>query len=145
MRRILGIVAFLALTYTSVSHAIADTRSLSGTWRQIASNAGQCYDCRLDIEREGSLLRVTSSNGWFAIVEVNSRGNATQASGVGRWQPRKGGSYSLKAFVIRVTLIGDQLYMNMTVPEAGGMSKVIQAIFEKHQPKDADNPPRPKV
>ncbi|WP_034858951.1 hypothetical protein [Sinorhizobium sojae] len=131
MRKIISFVCFLVLTFGSFSQAKADNRSLAGIWQQIVSNAGKCDKCRITIKQQGSVLRVTSNNGWFAIVEADKRGKSNALSGVGRWEPGYGGSYGRASFDIHFTLTDGQLYMNMTVPMKNGPTQVIKAIFDK--------------
>ncbi|MDX0698062.1 hypothetical protein GOD53_29115 [Sinorhizobium medicae] len=131
LRKIISFICFLVLTFGTFTQAKAENRGLAGSWQQIASNAGKCDKCRITIEQQGSVLRVTSNNGWFAIVEADQRGKSNTLSGVGRWKPGYGGSYSRASFDIHFTLTDGQLYMNMTVPMKKRPTQVIKAIFDK--------------
>ncbi|MCM2472768.1 hypothetical protein HGO38_04655 [Rhizobium sp. CG5] len=131
MSRIIGFVCFLVLSFGPLAQAKADSPSLIGSWQQVVSNAGQCDTCRITIKKQGSVLRVTSNNGWFAIVEADKPGKFNAVSGVGRWKPGHGGSYSRAAFDIHFTLTDSQIYMNMTVPMKDRPAQVIKAIFDK--------------
>lgn len=139
MRKIIGFVCFLVLSFGSLTQAKADKSGFAGNWQQIVSNAGKCDKCRITIKQQGSILRVTSNNGWFAIVETDKRGKSNTLTGVGRWKPGHGGSYSRASFDIHFTLTDGQLYMNMTVPMTNRPTQVIKAIFDKLPSSNRDN------
>lgn len=131
LRKIIGSVCFLALTFGSLFQASADQPGFAGNWQQIASNAGLCDKCRLTIEQQGAVVRVTANNGWFAVVETEGGGKSQTVRGIGRWKHGHGGSYSNAPFNIHLTLTDGQLYMNMTVPIANRPTRVIRAIFDR--------------
>ncbi len=131
LRKIIGFVCFLALTFGSSFQANADQSAFAGNWQQIASNAGLCEKCHLTIEQQGAVLRVTANNGWFAVLETKSGGKSKTVRGMGRWKHGHGGSYSNAPFNIHLTLTDGQLYMNMTVPMANKPMRVIRAIFDR--------------
>jgi len=127
----MGFVCFLALTFGSLFQASADQSSFAGSWQQIASNAGLCEKCRLTIDQQGDVLRVTANNGWFAVVETQEGGKSKTVRGIGRWKHGHAGSYSNAPFNIHLTLTDGQLYMNMTVPMANRPTRIIRAIFDR--------------
>lgn len=124
----------MLLTLGPLTSARAGSLSLPGQWQQVVSNAGRCDRCRIAIKQQGPVLRVTSNNGWSAIVEADKGGASGTASGVGRWKSDLGNRYNQMSFTVRFTLTDGQLYMNMTVPMENGASNVIKAIFEKLPP-----------
>lgn len=139
LRKIIGFVCFLALTFGSFFQASADQSGFAGNWQQIASNAGRCDKCRLTIEQQGAVLRVTANNGWFAVVETKGGGKSKTVRGIGRWKHGHGGSYSNAPFNIHLTLTDGQLYMNMTVPMANKPTRVIRAIFDRLPSSNRNN------
>ena len=117
------------VSFACVSSANAETMRLTGRWQQTVSNAGQCDTCQITVQREGPILRVTSNNGWFAVIDDGKTKNSL--SGVGHWKPGYGGPYGGKPFSISFTLTSGQLYMHMAVPADNGAAHLIKAIFEK--------------
>ncbi|WP_320200569.1 hypothetical protein RMR16_009055 [Agrobacterium sp. rho-13.3] len=131
MRRIIGLFCFMAFTFCSLTQMRAEQSNFTGNWQQIVSNAGQCDKCRIAIKEQGSVLRITSNNGWFAVAEIGKGGQSTTFSGIGRWKPGHGGSYSSASFNVHFTLTDGQLYMKMSVPIENRPVRVIKAIFDK--------------
>lgn len=139
LREIIGFVCFLALTFGFLFQANADQSAFAGSWQQIASNAGLCEKCRLTIEQQGAVVRVTANNGWFAVVETEGDGKSQTVRGIGRWKHGHGGSYSSAPFNIQLTLTDGQLYMNMTVPMANRPTRVIRAVFDRLPSSNRNN------
>ena len=129
------LLALLLLIFAPILGAQADPGSVSlqGDWRQIVSNAGQCEDCRISIERKGLDFHVTASNGWSAVVRPQS-GDVSLVLGKGRWQPNSGGTYGGRSFDLLLGLVDDKLIMIMTVRKPGGRISRIKAAFEKQGP-----------
>jgi hypothetical protein len=129
-------IAFLLLvaitsTWSSLVRAEPTSlQSLQGEWHQLASNAGECADCRVVVERNGPDFTVKASNGWSAIVRPSFQERASVA-GKGSWQPNFGGVYGGKAFYLNLGIVGDTLLMIMTVPGPNGGLRNIKATFEK--------------
>ena len=129
------LLALLLLIFAPILGAQADPGSVSlqGDWRQIVSNAGQCEDCRISIERKGPDFHVTASNGWSAVVRPQS-GDVSLVLGKGHWQPDSGGTYGGRSFDLLLGLINDKLVMIMSVRKPGGHISRIKAAFEKQGP-----------
>ena len=129
------LLALLLLTIAPILDAQAQpgAASLQGNWHQIVSNAGQCEDCRISIERKGLDFHVTASNGWSAVVRPHS-GDVSLVLGQGRWQPNSGGTYGGRSFDLLLGVIDDKLIMIMTVRKPGGRISRIKAAFEKQEP-----------
>ncbi len=124
---------FVAITSTWSALARAEPASLQsfqGEWRQIFSNAGECADCRVVVERNGPDFTVKANNGWSAIVRPSFREKAF-AAGKGSWEPNFGGVYGGKAFYLNLGIVDDKLLMVMTVPGPGSGLRNIEAVFEK--------------
>ena len=129
------LLALLLLTIAPILDAQAQpgAASLQGNWHQIVSNAGQCEDCRISIERKGLDFHVTASNGWSAVVRPHS-GDVSLVLGQGRWQPNSGGTYGGRSFDLLLGVIDDKLIMIMTVRKPGGRISQIRAAFKKQRP-----------
>ena len=129
------LLALLLLIFAPILGAQADPGSVSlqGDWRQIVSNAGQCEDCRISIERKGLDFHVTASNGWSAVVRPQS-GDVSLVLGKGHWQPDSGGTYGGRSFDLLLGLVDDKLVMIMSVRKPGGRISRIKAAFEKQGP-----------
>lgn len=138
LRRVIGFFCFMALAFGALTQVRADQTHSTGNWQQIVSNAGQCDHCQIAIEQQGSVLRITSSNGWFAVVDVDQSGASETVSGIGRWKPGHGGVYSSAPFTVDFTMTNGQLYMNMSVPDADKRTRVIKAIFDKLPSTNSD-------
>jgi hypothetical protein len=103
---------------------------MQGEWHQIFSNAGQCADCRVVVERNGPDFTVKANNGWSAIVRPSFQERAF-ATGKGSWKSNFGGVYGGKAFYLNLGIVDDKLLMLMTVPGPNGRLRNIKATFEK--------------
>ena len=124
-------LAFVASTWCCLAQAEPGSlQSLSGEWHQIASNAGQCGNCRITVEMDGQNYIVKASNGWSAVVRSSFQGKPF-AAGKGNWKPNFGGAYGGKAFYPNLGIVDDKLLMIMTVPGPDGKLRNIKATFEK--------------
>jgi hypothetical protein len=126
-----AILALLLVVFSTswAPQAVAESQ-IQGEWKQLASNAGQCADCRVAIERNGSGFTVTANNGWSAVVRPKPDGKYG-ITGRGKWKPGAGGSYGGTDFLLFLAVIDDKLYMIMTVPKPSNRISEIKAVFER--------------
>ncbi|WP_208858154.1 hypothetical protein [Ensifer sp. LC163] len=114
--------------------ARAEAEDFPGQWRQTVSNAGTCESCWLAIKRHGSILKVSSNNGWFAFAHADLKTGSTTATGIGRWSEDVSGHYGGKPFDVRFVIVDKQLYLDMIVLMDDGTKQAIRAIFDKDRP-----------
>jgi membrane-bound inhibitor of C-type lysozyme len=114
----LTVVSFLVLPDAASAQAVG----LAGRWQQVASNAGDCPTCQIDIAPRGmspNVFTVTASNGWSAQVKAFLQGGALAANGMGRWNDDAGGSYAGAIFSLTLTMRGADLALRMGVAHQG--------------------------
>lgn len=124
------LVAITSICPFVASAGSTSLQSLMGEWHQIASNAGDCADCRILVEKNDSDFTVKASNGWTAIVRPSFQRRVSLA-GKGSWESNFGGIYGGKPFYLNLGIVGDKLLMLMTVPAPNGGMRNIKATFDK--------------
>jgi hypothetical protein len=120
-----------AILLGGVVTTFADQRSITGTWQQVETTAGACPECGLTIEQEGSVLNVTASNGWSAMVDPGGSASAIEAAGTGVWSTERRGWVSGRSFDIALRLLDQRLHMDMRVRMPDGSLRLIEAVFER--------------
>lgn len=134
MRRISKLLIAILCTLLSFEPVRAETNNLTGQWKQISSNAGNCSNCFIGIMKHGRIFTISANNHWTATLEVESYGPAKHAFGEGNWSLQSG-SYSGKKFEILIALRDGKLYMVMIVDRANGHTQTIEATFTKIFPE----------
>lgn len=83
MRRISKLLIAILCTLLSFEPVRAETDNLTGQWKQISSNAGNCSNCFIGIMKHGRIFTISANNHWTATLEVESYGPARYAFGEG--------------------------------------------------------------
>ncbi|MEZ2132664.1 MULTISPECIES: hypothetical protein [unclassified Sinorhizobium] len=129
------LISFAFFALLSSQEVRSEEVRLSGRWQQISSDAGPCATCFIGIVKQGTVLVVSTNNGWAATVQMDRNGPAYYALGQGRWKMRPGTIYSNKAFDVLFALRGKQLMMVMVVELGNGSKRTIKAVFARPVPK----------
>jgi hypothetical protein len=124
-----GKLLLLATMLLSAPAAFAAENIASGQWQQLTSNAGPCKKCVLGIIRHGTIVVVTASSGWTAILETDRNGNANIAAGAGLWKINRRADQGEIPLDIQLALVDDRLYMIVAVKTASGLAPPIKTIF----------------
>ncbi|WP_457581540.1 hypothetical protein [Ensifer canadensis] len=132
-RRLVGVLIAVVVVLSPFG-ANAETEDFPGQWRQMVSNAGACETCWLAIKQHGPILKVSSSNGWFAFAHADLKTGSMTATGIGRWSEEASGHYGGKPFDVRFVIVDKQLYLDMFVLMDDGTKQAIRAIFDKDRP-----------
>lgn len=125
-----ALLALLIVLWPAV--AGASGVSFQGQWQQVVSGAGDCESCSVEIRRNGPVLKVTGRDGWFAVTHLG-RVEGSSAEGIGRWNEDGASLYRGKPFDIRITIVDEHLYMDMSVRMDDGSTQAIRAIFDKRR------------
>ncbi|MFC0239733.1 hypothetical protein [Rhodopseudomonas telluris] len=107
--------------------AHAQAAFLLGDWQQIASNAGKCPTCRINLSSRGDDVMVAANNGWSAVVAEQPRPDRVILTGSGRWQVRSS-RLDGKQFTADFEQRGDRLYMTMRIV-TGGREWTVNAVY----------------
>ncbi|WP_158665092.1 hypothetical protein [Ensifer adhaerens] len=111
----------------------ANGMSFAGQWQQVASGTDDCERCWVEIRRNGPVLKVTGRDGWFAVTHLGRVGGGSTAEGIGRWNEDGVSRYRGKPFDIRITIVDEHLYMDMSVRMDDGSTQAVRAVFDKRR------------
>ncbi len=133
LRRLLGIlIAVVVVLWPFAANAQAE--DFPGQWQEMVTDAGACDTCWLAIRQHGPILKVSSSNGWFAFAHADLKARSGTANGIGRWSERARGHFGGKPFDVRLVIVDRQLHLDMVVLMDDGTKQAIRAIFDKGRP-----------
>ena len=128
-RRLFTALAVAVVAYASMMPARAQVGQIDGAWQQIESNAGRCPGCRISFDQGNASWAVTANNGWTARVRAGPNGDATKATGVGRWNSGLPGAFAGKPFEVDFVMRDQRLYMSMQVDMKDGSKRTIRGVF----------------
>ena len=98
-----------------------------GLWDQIASDAGRCAACAIEIRGADDAVTIVANNGWSARLHET---DSDRVAGDGRWSAAIHGPYAGRGFKVDVRLIGDRLHLTMTL-ESGAPRRVVRGVYRK--------------
>jgi hypothetical protein len=128
----LHLVAALAVAVAacaSMTPVKAQVDQIDGAWQQLESNAGVCPGCRISIDQGNVSWAVIANNGWMARIVSPPDGDATRATGIGRWNSGLAGGFAGKPFEVDFVLRDQRLYMSMRVDMKNGSKQVIRGVY----------------
>lgn len=109
----------------------AQQSSIEGTWQQVATNAGTCPSCRIEVTREGGTFAIVANNGWSASIGEGRKMGLLNAEGTGAWLTGAGGWTAGRPFDLAVQFIGERLYVGMRVKMPDGSVRTVNAVFKR--------------
>lgn len=132
--RILSTI-LIFITILGSAFSFEKNNAISGTWRQVRSNSGECGKCSITIQQMDDTFEVVSNNGWRATVkptEPFSDGELPSFLGSGVWRRDQNGRSS--ETVLKAVFVYDkrQLHLTMILKAASGESQKIDVSYRRN-------------
>ncbi|WP_418135909.1 hypothetical protein [Agrobacterium sp. El2ro-1b] len=132
--RILSTI-LIFITILGSAFSFEKNNAISGTWRQVRSNSGECGKCSITIQQMDDTFEVVSNNGWRATVkptEPFSDRELPSFLGSGVWRRDQNGRSS--ETVLKAVFVYDKrhLHLTMILKAASGEAQKIDVSYRRN-------------